>query len=290
VWDGNTILHEYLSQENSDTLENSVENASQPEAEIADNLVTWVFNDGFVPSAKITSEGNYSIISDYLGTPVEAYDEQGHKVWSAELDVYGRVKEFTGEKDFIPFRYQGQYEDIEIGLYYNRFRYYDPEQGNYTQVDPIGLAGGNPTLYGYVQNPLLQIDPFGLRKFKTVDFSNSPDLFPHPNNIVTITLTGSRDSDFTAAYKEAGIKRKDAVNYTWHHVADFDPSTGKSTMQLVKTDTHKASLPHQGSVKQFEQFFGVEYETYEAKKASFDEGWRQRKPRKRKTTVKCANS
>jgi len=139
-----------------------VENASQPEAEIADNLVTWVFNDGFVPSAKITSEGNYSIISDYLGTPVEAYDEQGHKVWSAELDVYGRVNEFTGEKDFIPFRYQGQYEDLEIGLYYKRFRYYDPEQGNYTQVDPIGLAGGNPTLYGYVGDPNSWLDQYGL--------------------------------------------------------------------------------------------------------------------------------
>jgi len=149
-------LHEYFSQDNS------VENASQTEAEIADNLVTWVFNDGFVPSAKITSEGNYSIISDYLGTPVEAYDKQGHKVWSAELDMYGRVNEFTVEKDFIPFRYQGQYDDIEIGLYYNRFRYYDPEQGNYTQVDPIGLAGGNPTLYGYVSNPNVWIDILGL--------------------------------------------------------------------------------------------------------------------------------
>ncbi len=133
MWDGNTILHEYLSQENS------VKNASQPDAEIADNLVTWVFNDGFVPSAKITSEGNYSIISDYLGTPVEAYDEQGHKVWSAELDVYGRVNEFTGEKDLIPFRYQGQYDDNEIGLYYNQFRYYDPEQGNIRRLTRLGL-------------------------------------------------------------------------------------------------------------------------------------------------------
>ena len=79
MWDGNTILHEYLSQDNS------VENASQTDD--LDNLVTWVFNNGFFPSAKITSEGNYSIISDYLGTSVEAYDEQGHKVWSAELDV-----------------------------------------------------------------------------------------------------------------------------------------------------------------------------------------------------------
>ncbi|WP_369128057.1 RHS repeat domain-containing protein [Lysinibacillus sp. CNPSo 3705] len=97
-----------------------------------DNLVTWVFNDGFVPSAKITSEGNYSIISDYLGTPVEAYDEEGNKVWSAGLDIYGRVNKFTGEQDFIPFRYQGQYEDVEIGLYYNRFRYYSPIEGIYT--------------------------------------------------------------------------------------------------------------------------------------------------------------
>ncbi|UED78820.1 RHS domain-containing protein [Lysinibacillus sp. CD3-6] len=192
VWDGNTILHEYFSQD----VENSVENASKTEAEIADNLVTWVFNDGFVPSAKITSEGNYSIISDYLGTPVEAYDEQGHKVWSAELDVYGRVNEFTGEKDFIPFRYQGQYEDVEIGLYYNRFRYYDPEQGNYTQVDPIGLAGGNPTLYGYVSEPNTWLDPFGLSCGKTNRGTSnrsydstkplSPSNYPNPDPAMSV--------------------------------------------------------------------------------------------------------
>ena len=162
VWDGNTILHEYFSQNDSDKFENLDEYSSQNKSEIPDNLVTWVFNDGFIPSAKITSEGNYSIISDYLGTPFEAYDEEGNRVWSAELDIYGRVIEFTGEKNFIPFRYQGQYEDVEIGLYYNRFRYYDPEQGNYTQIDPIGFAGGNPTLYGYVRNTNNSFDPFGL--------------------------------------------------------------------------------------------------------------------------------
>ncbi|WP_317853406.1 RHS repeat domain-containing protein [Lysinibacillus sphaericus] len=165
VWDGNTILHEYLLKGNSDKSENLVESSSKNKSEVPDNLVTWVFNDGFVPSAKITNEGNYSIISDYLGTPVEAFDEEGNKVWSAELDIYGRVIEFTGEpgeQDFIPFRYQGQCHDIETGLYYNRFRYYDPERGNYTQIDPIGLAGGNPTLYGYVANPNISIDPFGL--------------------------------------------------------------------------------------------------------------------------------
>ena len=47
----------------------------------------------------------------------------------------------------------GQYEDAETGLYYNRFRYYDPEAGGYTQQDPIGLAGGFG-LHAYVHDPL----------------------------------------------------------------------------------------------------------------------------------------
>ncbi|MGE7943683.1 RHS repeat domain-containing protein [Lysinibacillus xylanilyticus] len=162
VWDGNTILHEYFLRNNSDEFEKQVEYSSLNNSEIPDNLVTWVFNDGFVPSAKITNEGNYSIISDYLGTPVEAFDEEGNEVWSAELDIYGRVMEFNGEQDFIPFRYQGQYHDVETDLYYNRFRYYNPEQGQYTQPDPIGLAGNNPTLYGYVLNPMVEFDPLGL--------------------------------------------------------------------------------------------------------------------------------
>ena len=122
---------------------------------------------------KITKDGNYSIISDYLGTPAEAYDEEGNKVWERELDIYGRVKtgrrdaygrteKEIGEKNFIPFRFQGQYEDEETGLYYNRFRYYSPEDGCYTQQNPIGLDGNNPTMYGYVGNPNFWIDSLGL--------------------------------------------------------------------------------------------------------------------------------
>lgn len=109
-----------------------------------------VFQDDFIPRGKFTKDGNYSIISDYLGTPVEAYDEEGKKVWERNLDIYGRVKteEALGEKNLIPFRFQGQYEDEETELYYNRFRYYDSQQGQYTQQDPIRLAGGNPTIYG----------------------------------------------------------------------------------------------------------------------------------------------
>ena len=66
-----------------------------------------------------------------------------------------------------------QYEDVETGLYYNRFRYFDPEVGGYVSQDPIGLAGGLQ-LYGYVNDPLRWIDPWGLEPTGTytVDFSD----------------------------------------------------------------------------------------------------------------------
>ena len=63
---------------------------------------------------------------------------------------------------FIPFKYQGQYADKETGLYYNRFRYYDPNAGSYISQDPIGLAGDNPTLYAYVSDVNYWNDVLGL--------------------------------------------------------------------------------------------------------------------------------
>ena len=84
-------------------------------------------------------------------------------VWSADYDIYGRPKNVKGERTFIPFRQVGQIEDSELeGLYYNRYRWYNSETGCYISQDPIGLAGNNPTLYGYVKNPNAWVDVFGL--------------------------------------------------------------------------------------------------------------------------------
>ncbi|MFK2350512.1 RHS repeat domain-containing protein, partial [Bacteroides fragilis] len=93
-------------------------------------------------------------------------DSKGELVWEMLLDVYGEVKECHGDRTLVPFRYQGQYEDGETGLYYNRFRYYSPDMGMYISSDPIGLAGNNPTLYGYVQDVNIWLDPWGLKCLK----------------------------------------------------------------------------------------------------------------------------
>ena len=102
-----------------------------------EELVSWIFDEGtFKPAAKLVCGERYSIINDHLGTPKEAYDSDGNKVWECELTAYGKVKECT-DASFIPFRFQGQYEDVETGLYYNRFRYYDCSCGAYISQDPI---------------------------------------------------------------------------------------------------------------------------------------------------------
>ena len=101
------------------------------------------------------------MVCDHLGTPLELYDQRGTKTWLAQLDSYGAVREGKGRPQDCPFRYQGQYEDTETGLYYNRFRYYDPESGGYISQDPIRSREGK-ALYGYSTSPLTRIDPFGL--------------------------------------------------------------------------------------------------------------------------------
>ena len=131
------------------------------EEPVTENLITWEFDENsFVPAAKLVGDKSYSILTDHLGTPYEAYDEEGKKVWARELDLYGNA--IAGDSSFIPFLYQGQYYDEEIGLAYNRFRYYSPESGTYISQDPIRLAGNNPNFYGYTFDSNTEVDVWGL--------------------------------------------------------------------------------------------------------------------------------
>jgi RHS repeat-associated protein len=57
---------------------------------------------------------------------------------------------------------QGQYWDDEIGLSYNRYRYFDPQICSFISQDPIGFAGGE-NVYAYAPNVWGWVDPLGLR-------------------------------------------------------------------------------------------------------------------------------
>jgi RHS repeat-associated protein len=152
IWDGDDLIHERTTDNKS--------GQSSP-------LTTWIQEPGtFTPLAKIEGRKRYGIVSDHLGSPTLLATEAGRVAWQAQLDIYGVPREEGAavrpeDKTDNPWRFPGQYEDAETGLYYNRFRYYDPELGRYLSEDPIGLLGGE-ALYGYVHEPLGWWDPFGL--------------------------------------------------------------------------------------------------------------------------------
>ncbi|OFJ48201.1 hypothetical protein BA896_003595 [Janthinobacterium lividum] len=99
---------------------------------------------------------------DHLGTPRELTDAQGNVVWSARYKAWGRLLQVDGEIE-QPLRFQGQYEDQETGLFYNRYRYYDTDASRYLNRDPARLSGGMNS-YSYAPNPTMWIDPLGLQK------------------------------------------------------------------------------------------------------------------------------
>ena len=175
VWDGHTVLHELRSvlpdeatldplgvQSGSlDTLAlapATLDTRDEPE------LTTWYWDPGtFTPVAKERVGRRWSITSDHLGTPTEMYDELGELAWRMQLDVFGVPTFEEGTAEDCPWRWPGQYDDVETGEFYNRWRYYDPESGRYTSLDPIRLAGG-VSAFAYPDAPDCYFDSHGLAK------------------------------------------------------------------------------------------------------------------------------
>ncbi|MDE9557841.1 RHS domain-containing protein, partial [Xenorhabdus bovienii] len=127
---------------------------------VEDQRVRWLYEPGsLTPSARFEKGKLHYIVSDHQGTPREMLSEEGVLVWAQRLTTWGKAEKSqviaSNNPDFhvgCNFRFMGQFEDEESGLYYNRFRYYSPETAQYISADPIGLLGGvNP--YGYVHNP-----------------------------------------------------------------------------------------------------------------------------------------
>ena len=72
----------------------------------------------------------------------------------------------------IPFGFAGGLYDTDTRLVRFGFRDYDPEIGRWTAKDPIGFAGGDTDLYGYVLNdPVNLVDPDGIVGIDTIMFA-----------------------------------------------------------------------------------------------------------------------
>ena len=189
VWDGHVLLHEVASDE---------------------GLTTWLFEpEGFAPLAREDSTGRYAVVTDHLGAPSEMYDELGQLAWRMQLDAFG-VGRTDVSSQKCPWRWPGQYEDEETGLYYNRFRYYDAYSGRYISQDPLRLEAG-PSLYGYPEDPFSATDPLGLSKSCTHGHHSDPKFMGGKKNQPLTTLSSATHKQLHNDLNDFLVKQKDAM-------------------------------------------------------------------------------
>lgn len=215
VWDGNVPLHEWTE-------------------EVEENMVTWLFEqDTFVPAAKLVANGDcFSIISDYLGTPLQAYDKEGNRCGNRSWTSMGGKG--NAHHRLFHSNIKGN-EDAETGLYYNRFRYYDPNGGSYISQDPIGLLGGL-NISNYVTDPNNLIDLLGLSGMPQGgwNYGNMPKMDGYQLHHVipkpmaehpAITVAGfdvNKPSNLIYLSKEEGVHPTRSIHNGWNKVhADY---------------------------------------------------------------------
>lgn len=113
----------------------------------------------------LTAQGTsfHYLHTDHLGTPQLATTKEGAPSWKAQSEAFGAAGVLQAQSSItMNLRFPGQYFDQETGSHYNFNRDYKPNQGRYTQSDPIGLKGG-PNIFTYVSaRPTVTIDDKGL--------------------------------------------------------------------------------------------------------------------------------
>uniref|UniRef100_UPI003857D888 RHS repeat domain-containing protein n=1 Tax=Providencia stuartii TaxID=588 RepID=UPI003857D888 len=208
--------------------------------------IQWLYQPGAItPTARYQKGQLHYVVTDHQGTPREIFTEKGIASWAGRLNTWGQMafwQSQDGRADNDPnytechFRFAGQYEDRETGLYYNRFRYYDKDSGQYISPDPIGLLGGlNP--YGYVHCPTGFIDPLGLAGYCCNELLKE-DRFRrhHSSSAIYLKHTKAKTQEEAMMFSSGGKPAQ-----YW----DIDAPNGKvtgSSMTSFRNKTEKEAL------------------------------------------------
>ncbi len=142
------------------------------------NSDTPTINNPYEPGgpgsgAGIPASGFIFLHSDHLGSVTMATDGNGSRIVGGDqggashisYKPYGEIlRTDSSGPDVFRYKYTGQEEDKETGLYYYKARYYDPILGRFLQADSV-INGGSSMgmdLYMYTEgNPVRYVDPSG---------------------------------------------------------------------------------------------------------------------------------
>jgi RHS repeat-associated protein len=171
VWDGDQVLWE-LRQAGSGDLDQQ-----DPSVGSQTGHVGYVHAGGLDAPLGIIRNGEGIVLHrNWKGLAMFTTDEDGNQTTCAP-DPFTNcaVVSFPGASWGLTQGYKGAFDvqpwygslamgqQDRSGLTYKRNRYYDPGTGQFTQQDPIGIAGGL-NLYGYANgDPINFSDPFGLK-------------------------------------------------------------------------------------------------------------------------------
>ncbi|MGK3994430.1 RHS repeat-associated core domain-containing protein [Sorangium sp. So ce1024] len=131
AWSGDALVHEVRERA-----------ATSGEPGIEERAYA-VLPEAMLPLADRVRQGEHDQVRYYVGAPNGMPEAlvtgDGALVGTVDASLFGRVE---GERaGLTPLRFPGQYADEETGLHYNRYRYYDPETGQYLSPEPMRLEG-----------------------------------------------------------------------------------------------------------------------------------------------------
>ena len=135
---------------------------------------------------------------DNNGNITKYVDANGGVVASYTYDAFGKlIAKFGPLADVFRHRFSTKYFDIETGLYYYGYRFYNPDHMRWLNRDPIEENGGF-NLYGFCgNNAVNKVDYVGLLRIVYHTFGKAPpDGWGHPNvrGVTTINFKQSQIS------------------------------------------------------------------------------------------------
>lgn len=222
-----------------------------------DNVPDYVLKDGRAYRLLTDSRGSVRLV-------VEA--ETGAVVQRLAYDPWGRVLEDTNP-GFQPLGFAGGLLDRDTGLVHFGVRDYDPAAGRWTADDPLGFAGGDMDLRGYVANdPVNFVDPWGLGgKDAKTSYYGSGARGDDSGSRIHVSKTGRvGGADFTA---KGDVGTDHRGNFDWRGGLSLQQRLGDGKLKVdVLTEGNLCDERIKGVVKG-----SAEYTTgWEPKKGSED--------------------
>ena len=155
VWDGKCLLHEIRRRPADEKhLEEERTFACLP-----GTINPFAHRDATVNGQRATADWVY-YVPESAGRAELLVDDRGTLLAVNDPKAFGRLVPVPGHppRASTNARFVGHWEDEETGLFYNQWRFYDPNLGVYLSPEPIGLAGGFRP-FGYALNrPLDTVD------------------------------------------------------------------------------------------------------------------------------------